>query len=79
MAVPITSRQSVGGGVVNHTFKIEYSVVDDRANKSPIFVVKSLVYHHFIEAEIRPSSIFDTSKVTSVSPGHQTPTINRIT
>ena len=76
MAVPNTSSQSVGGGVVNHTFKIEYSVVDDRANKSPIFVVKCLIYQHFIVAKTGLSSIFHTSKVTSVSPGHQPLTTN---
>ena len=79
MLAPNTSREPGGGGGDKHNFKTEYSVVEDRANKRPIFVVKSLVYHHFIEAEIRPSSIFDTSKVTSVSPGHQTLAIFRIT
>ena len=48
MLAPNTSREPGGGGGDKHNFKTEYSVVEDRANKSPIFVVKSLVYHQFV-------------------------------
>ena len=69
MSVPHTSREPGGGGGDKHIFKIEYSVVDDRANKSPIFVVKSLVYLHFIVVKVRISSISHLSKMTECSPG----------
>ena len=45
-----------------HISKIKLSVVGDRANKSPIFVVKFLVYHHFIAVKIRISPISRLSR-----------------